>query len=155
MLFCCPAQIKSQESRVTQRPKVVCHINHTPGHGLQYQRQRANIKEAQHFFLQESVHIWLDWVTCPYWGQCTEFISVLWHCCLGDRNGIRSVQTNATYYGRPADADIIFLPCGFFFFYLSFFFSSPNLSGRRLDVYHTSTHGVALGQLSLSSFRGR
>jgi len=28
--------------------------------------------------------------------------------------------------------------------YLSIFFSSPNLSGRRLDVYHTSTHGVAL-----------
>ena len=28
------------------------------------------------------------------------------------------------------------------FFYL--FYSSPNLSGRRLDVYHTSTHGVAL-----------
>ena len=23
-------------------------------------------------------------------------------------------------------------------------FSSPYLSGRRLDVYHTSTHGVAL-----------
>jgi len=31
-------------------------------------------------------------------------------------------------------------------FFLSFFFlfSSPNLSGRRLDVCHTSTHGVAL-----------
>jgi len=30
-------------------------------------------------------------------------------------------------------------------FYLSsFFFSSPNLSGGREDVYHTSTHGVAL-----------
>jgi len=28
-------------------------------------------------------------------------------------------------------------------FFLSFF-SLPNLSGRRLDVYHTSTHGVAL-----------
>ena len=27
------------------------------------------------------------------------------------------------------------------FFYL---FSSPNLTGRTLDVYHTSTHGVAL-----------
>jgi len=26
----------------------------------------------------------------------------------------------------------------------SFFLSSPNLSGRRLDVYHISTHGVAL-----------
>jgi len=25
-----------------------------------------------------------------------------------------------------------------------FFFSSPNLSGRRLDVYHTLTHSVAL-----------
>jgi len=34
---------------------------------------------------------------------------------------------------------IIFLPCGFFFL-----FSSPNLSGRRLDVYHTSSHSVAL-----------
>jgi len=33
------------------------------------------------------------------------------------------------------------------FFLLSFFLSfisSPNLSSRRLDVYHTSTHGVAL-----------
>jgi len=29
-------------------------------------------------------------------------------------------------------------------FLLFFFFSSPNLSRRRLDVYHTSTHGVAL-----------
>jgi len=38
---------------------------------------------------------------------------------------------------------IIFLPCDF---YLSFFylFSSPNLSGHRLDLYHNSTHGVAL-----------
>ena len=36
------------------------------------------------------------------------------------------------------------MPCGFFFFLSSFFFSSPNLGGRRLDVYHTSTHGVAL-----------
>ena len=26
----------------------------------------------------------------------------------------------------------------------SFFISLPNLSGQRLDVYHTSTHGVAL-----------
>jgi len=26
----------------------------------------------------------------------------------------------------------------------SFFLSSPNLSRRRMDVHHTSTHGVAL-----------
>ena len=37
----------------------------------------------------------------------------------------------------------------FFFFLLlsSFFFSSPNLSRRRLDVYDTCTHGVALVQI--------
>ena len=30
----------------------------------------------------------------------------------------------------------------------SFFISSPNLSRRRLDVCHTSTHGVALVRIS-------
>jgi len=33
------------------------------------------------------------------------------------------------------------------FFFFFFFFSSPNLSGRRLDVYHTSTHGVAVAEI--------
>jgi len=28
--------------------------------------------------------------------------------------------------------------------YLSFFYSSPNLSGHRVDVYHTLAHGVAI-----------
>ena len=40
-----------------------------------------------------------------------------------------------------ADHYIFILFISFFFF---FFFSSPNLSGRRLDVYHTLAHGVAL-----------
>ena len=35
---------------------------------------------------------------------------------------------------------IIFSSC----FFLLLFFSSPNLSGQRLDVYHTLAHGVAL-----------
>ena len=39
---------------------------------------------------------------------------------------------------------IYFHPVSFFFFFLLLFFSSPNLSGRRLDVYHTLAHGVAL-----------
>jgi len=30
------------------------------------------------------------------------------------------------------------------FLSILFFYSSPNLSGHRLDIYHTSTHGVAL-----------
>jgi len=39
---------------------------------------------------------------------------------------------------------IIFASCDFFF-YLSFYlFSSPTPSRRTSDVYHTSTHGVAL-----------
>jgi len=38
---------------------------------------------------------------------------------------------------------IIFSSC-FFLLSSSSFFSSPNLSGRRLDVYHTLAHGVAL-----------
>ena len=38
---------------------------------------------------------------------------------------------------------LYFCPVIFIFCLLSFF-SSPNLSGQRLDVYHTSTHGVAL-----------
>ena len=51
-------------------------------------------------------------------------------------------------YGPPYEIGqaIIFLPCGFFLllsFFLSFF-SLPNLSGRILDVYHASTHGVVL-----------
>jgi len=32
----------------------------------------------------------------------------------------------------------------FALWFLSFFFFLANLSGQRLDVYHTSTHGVAL-----------
>jgi len=36
--------------------------------------------------------------------------------------------------------------CGHYIFVLScfFLFSSPNLSDRRLDVYHTSIHDVVL-----------
>jgi len=45
-----------------------------------------------------------------------------------------------------ADADIIFFPV-VSFFYLLLFYSWPNLNGRTLDVYHTSTHGVALGRI--------
>jgi len=48
---------------------------------------------------------------------------------------------NAADVESAEDADIIFSSCFFFLF------SSPNLSGRRLDVHHTSTHGVILVQI--------
>jgi len=49
-----------------------------------------------------------------------------------------AIKKEPTYY--------IFLPCDFFYLLLlsSICFSLPNLSGRRLDVYYTSTHGMAL-----------
>jgi len=56
--------------------------------------------------------------------------------------GLRTA-VNTLFLWPPcvADADIIFLSC----FYLSIFlFSSPNLSGCRLDVYHTSTSWCGL-----------
>jgi len=43
---------------------------------------------------------------------------------------------------------IMFLPCGFFYL-----FSSPILSRRRLDVYHTSTRGVALVRIYDASLK--
>jgi len=53
----------------------------------------------------------------------------------------------ATLCNRGA---IIFLPCSFFLLFLSSsssVFSSPNLSGCRLDVCYTSTHGGSLVQI--------
>jgi len=59
------------------------------------------------------------------------------HCCL------ISFLWSPYGIGRP----YIFSCCGLFFILLLLvllLFSSPNLSRRRLDVCHTSTHGVAL-----------
>jgi len=42
--------------------------------------------------------------------------------------------------GRP----LYFCPVVSSIFFIFYFFSSPNLSRRRLYVYHTSTHCVAL-----------
>ena len=60
--------------------------------------------------------------------------------------GRHSIQLTTAHLHNPPmpyviEHAIIFLPCDF---YLVSFFSLPNLSGWRLDVYHTSTYGVAL-----------
>jgi len=69
----------------------------------------------------------------------------------------RTLPINNLWNGRSGKPDqtvgylIMVVLCNradhyiFALWFLSFFFfSSPNLSGRRLDVYHTSSHGVAL-----------
>ena len=49
-----------------------------------------------------------------------------------------------------ADHYIFILFLSSFFF---FFISSPNLSSRRLDVYHTLAHGVALMRIQNASLK--
>jgi len=66
------------------------------------------------------------------WNRVDHYIFILWFLLLF-----------SLWPPCVADADIIFLSNVLF---LSFFllFSSPNLSGRRMHVYHTSTHDVVL-----------
>ena len=47
---------------------------------------------------------------------------------------------------------LYFCPVISLFFLL--FYSSPNLSGRRLDFYHTSTHGMALSEMCCTQLAG-
>ena len=54
---------------------------------------------------------------------------------------LRSPQFTASAFIRLHSLHYIF---ALWFLLSSSSFSSPNLSRRRLDVYHTSTHGVAL-----------
>jgi len=64
-------------------------------------------------------------------------------------NWIKDYLTNRQQYVSLQDVCSSSYVIGqtIYIFILSFllsFFSSPNLSSRRLDVCHTSTHGVAL-----------
>ena len=74
--------------------------------------------------------------------------NVNYTCCLRlVRADVSDVQVRFLWSPYGIGQTIIFLPRGFFFI-LSFFISSPNLSRRRLDVCHTSTHGVVLVRIS-------
>ena len=74
-------------------------------------------------------------------------VSVCSACNSTDPRHMYRLQTESLWSPYVIGQTIIFSCCGlffFFFFFLSSFFSSPNLIGRRLDVYHTLAHGVAL-----------
>jgi len=61
-----------------------------------------------------------------------------------EAEGIKQARRRLIGFGRHYIFALWFL--SFFFFLLSFL-SSPNLSGHRLDVYHTLAPGVALLQI--------
>jgi len=78
-------------------------------------------------------------------------------CSLFSRQYISSAdeQSNAIpLFSRKRSSAFLWQPriagCGHIYFYpvvssfFFFFISSPDLSGRTSDVYHTSTHSVAL-----------
>jgi len=69
-------------------------------------------------------------------------------CCLEDTCPCPVYSSAYTVLWSPyvIGQTIIFSSCFFLvcLFLSSSFFSSPNLSGRRLVIYHTSPHGVAL-----------
>jgi len=61
------------------------------------------------------------------------------HCSSERQSNIAALNRGRHLYstGRPSGWALAHISS-------SILFSSPNLSGRKLDVYHTSTHGVAL-----------
>jgi len=73
--------------------------------------------------------------------------------CYGNITRTRNVSKNMLVLALFLVMAALRSRCGHYIFALwfvssiFFFYSSPNLSGRRLDVYHTFTHGVALVQI--------
>jgi len=79
---------------------------------------------------------------CPH-GEYDLAVCLLWRCGLLSNNFGHLLLLFMVALCNRAD-HIYFHPVSFL---LLLFFSSPNLSGRRLDVYHTLAHGVALVQI--------
>ena len=77
------------------------------------------------------VHACPVWLCFPHCAHKNQFRAVCWSSKL-------KCIIMVALCNRGA---IIFLPCSYFLSSVFFFFSSPNLSGHRLYVYHTSTHG--------------
>ena len=99
-----------------------------------------------------------------WWWMCDCSVAVtttansvlgIWHCCLTTDRTLTSptgvyIQSGPKFINK-ATSDYLWSPYVigqtiyiFILFLLLLFFSSPNLSSRRLDVYHTSAHGVVL-----------
>jgi len=79
-----------------------------------------------------------DWtgIAAPNWTM-SQFLLKPDVICISYKNVIKyDIRKYFLWSPYVIGQTIIFLPCGFYLL-LSFFFSSPNLSGRRLDVVGT------------------
>jgi len=84
----------------------------------------------------QCIHIWTD-LTVVRWLD----LAFLWLCYVPQCICVRFSFFMVALWNR----ETIYIFMLWFVLLLSFFFfSSPNLSSRRLDVYHTSAHGVVL-----------
>ena len=78
-------------------------------------------------------------------------LTSLWKEAFNHQAFVRSIWAYTSFHNRFVMVALcnranhyIFILWFLLSFFVFFFFSSPNLSGRRLDVYYTSTHRVAL-----------
>ena len=95
-------------------------------------------KPPSHFIVRQ-FSLRLIFIPIGYWTTC-DYLNSSFSCHMHFKYSL--------WPSCVADVDIIFCSCSYYLL-LSFFFSSPILSGRRLDVYHTSTHGVALVRITM------
>jgi len=72
-----------------------------------------------------------------------------WHSTCGHQPIFAVLNRGHHLYlaGQPSRWALAHISSYVLFLSFFFFFSSPNLSSRRLHVYHTSIHGVALVQI--------
>jgi len=92
-----------------------------------------------------SYHINSGWVSVHYAYRHWSCLFIVYWCPTWSR-GTPFLPFPPLVHSLPYFWPYIFfhpVVCSSFLFFLSFF-SSPNLSRRRLDVCHTYTHGVAL-----------
>jgi len=97
--------------------------------------------EGATYIRQGGHHVghWPTFLACVYF--CGYFCWFLWP---PNRAGHYILQLWFLMVALCNRADHNIFILWFLSSFLLSFFSSPNLSGRRLDVFHTSTHGVAL-----------
>jgi len=73
--------------------------------------------------------------------------AISWTICKSSALHSRQIIMPAPHYGRLWNTAGHYIFVLWFLVLSSIFFSSPILSCCRLDVYHTTTHGVALVQI--------